>query len=73
MTTEKPIKGEAGMTPETFAEKMAELYIRDPDDYGVNQEYECHILADALMCETLRALGYDKGVTLFEQAEKMYA
>jgi len=31
-----------------------------------------HIYADALLCETLKMLGYEKGVEVFENLKKSY-
>lgn len=59
------------MTPEEFRVRMAEIAARD----RVNDDPEVpHGEADALLCETLRALGYGEGVALFETSiAKWYA
>lgn len=51
--------------PEEFAERMRDLLEGDPEND--------HIQADELMCETLRRLGYGKGVDLFAAAGKWYS
>jgi hypothetical protein len=54
------------MTPEQFKRQMEKL------NTGGDIEAE-HSLADRLMCEVLRELGYGDGVELFEKMEKWYA
>lgn len=53
------------ISPEEFAAAMAEASHEGPEDG--------HIEADALMCETLRRLGYEEGVQIFENFKKWYA
>ncbi len=55
------------ITTERFEKMMREIVERDlhPEDQ--------HLEMDALMCETLRQLGYGKGVDIFENTEKWYA
>lgn len=53
-------------TPHEFAEKMRKI---DHDEDAENG----HIKADALLMETLRALGYEEGVEIFENMTKWYA
>lgn len=53
------------MTPEEFAEKMKAL---------ISGDLECqHCDMDDLMCQLLRSLGYEKGVEIFEEADKWYS
>lgn len=53
------------ISPKEFAAAMAEAVNEGPEDG--------HIEADALMCETLRRLGYEEGVQIFENLKKWYA
>lgn len=54
--------------PANVKEKMIELFIQ----YGDNPE-QFHIQADELLCDTLRALGYDSAVKIFENADRWYS
>ena len=56
------------MTPEEFAERMK--LINDNPSFD---EERTHFLADALMCDVLRLLGYGEGVATFYQLDKWYA
>ena len=56
----------APIPPEKFAQLMRE-YSRDLDTE------KSHVDADELMCHVLRALGYAKGVKVFESMSKWYA
>ena len=53
-------------TPQEFAEKMKSLAVS-------NDTENRHSDMDALMCETLRTLGYEEGVEIFENTDKWYA
>lgn len=55
------------MTPNEFERKMQEIFNND-DDTELNHEK-----ADALLCEVLTQLGYENGITIFENAKKWYA
>jgi len=55
------------MTPEEFAEYMQYLH-----DLNSDQE-QTHIRMDALMCELLRNLGYEKGIEIFDKTSKWYS
>ena len=55
------------ITPAEFEQRMKELR-EDIEDIE-----ERHIKADELLCETLKSLGYDAGVKLFERTRKWYA
>lgn len=56
------------LTPEEFENTMA--FIADK----ANKDRErTHMYMDALMEETLIALGYGKGVEIFRNAQKWYA
>lgn len=46
--------------------------MRTIDESEKNEE-EAHIRADELLCETLRQLGYEKGVEVFENMGKWYS
>ena len=61
-------------TPDEFAEEMTRIAkkLDDEEWIGLNTE-ECHIEADAMMCEILTALGYGKGVDIFNSMPKWYA
>lgn len=54
------------MAPEEFERKMLEIFANDDTESN-------HIKADQLLCEVLAQLGYEKGVTIFENAPKWYA
>ena len=53
---------------ESFAEQMRVIRYNHQDDEEI-----CHALMDDLMCETLRSLGYEKGIDIFEETPKWYA
>lgn len=53
------------MTPEEFANKMAEYAALDPEGG--------HSFGDKLMCELLKRLGYEEGVKIFQGMDKWYA
>ena len=53
---------------ESFAEQMRVIRYNYQDDEEI-----CHALMDDLMCETLRSLGYEKGIDIFEETPKWYA
>lgn len=53
---------------ERFAEQMRVIRYSHQDDEEI-----CHTLMDDLMCETLRSLGYEKGIDIFEETPKWYA
>ena len=53
--------------PAEFERKM-----RCIDESASNEE-EAHLLADELLCETLRQLGYEKGIDVFERMAKWYS
>lgn len=64
-------------TPKTFAKKMADIanMLEHGEDFAgrfIDQE-DTHIMADKLMCELLRELGYGEGVGIFEKIPKWYA
>lgn len=56
------------MKPEEFNKKMEELYNNRGGDIEA-----FHSDADSLMCELLTSLGYEKGIKIFEDADKWYA
>lgn len=56
----------APMTPEQFSRRMRTL-AAPPND--IESE---HYVADRLLCNVLRQLGYDQGVSAFESMEKHY-
>ena len=55
------------ISPTEFERRMREI-----DETSSNEE-EAHIRADDLLCETLRQLGYEKGVEIFENMGKWYS
>ena len=63
------------MTPEEFAECMQHLQdnLNDPKASLHCDKEITHMAMDDLMCETLRGLGYEKGIDIFEKTEKWYA
>lgn len=63
------------ITPEEFAECMQRLQDRlnDPKESLHYDKELTHMSMDDLMCETLRELGYEKGIDIFEETEKWYA
>jgi len=53
------------LTPAQFVRKMMEIDdMKHPD--------EKHTKADELMCDTLKRLGYEDGVKIFEEMDKWY-
>ncbi len=56
------------MTPNKFESTMRTIREKNENDPEV-----CHILMDDCLCETLRELGYDKGVDIFESTDKWYS
>jgi hypothetical protein len=54
------------MTPEEFKQAIIEAF----EEYGTE---ESHKMADVIMCDLLRALGYGDGVDIFEQHGKWWA
>ena len=63
------------MTPEEFKAKMREIYDgKHADLLGKRfDEEQTHELADELMVELLRSLGYGEGVDIFWNMHKWYA
>ena len=59
------------ITSDEFYERM-NVIASGNDDYYHATEYG-HIGMDNLMCEVLRQLGYEKGVEIFEKADKWYS
>lgn len=57
---------ETALTPEEF-EKIMKTYSE------LSSKADRHELADKLVCDLLRALGYEDGVEIFEKMEKWYA
>lgn len=53
------------ISPEEFAERMRKCNSLDTESG--------HIEADALMCETLRRLGYSEGIATFKSFSKWYS
>lgn len=59
------------MTPEEFAEKMAEL---KHEYYDIRDDEEMvHIQMDDLMCDLLRSLGYGDGIDIFNHTPMWYS
>jgi hypothetical protein len=42
------------------------------EKYCGNEEV-CHAVMDDLLCDTLRSLGYQDGIDIFDSTEKWYA
>jgi hypothetical protein len=55
------------VTPAEFEAKMREAFGPDHD------EEDGHYAGDALMCDVLRAAGYEAGIAVFIDAAKWYA
>lgn len=60
------------MTPEEFAEEMHKRATAETQ-YKFSDIEENHFAMDALMCQVLSDLGYNKGVAIFEHTKKWYA
>lgn len=59
------------ISPTEFERRMREF---DENAEKEHYDYEIsHSNADALMCEVLRQLGYEKGVEIFNNMGKWYA
>lgn len=56
------------MTPEEFAAAMREIARTTRGDIEI-----AHALADKLLCDLLRALGYEQGIEVYEELPKWYA
>lgn len=55
------------MSPDDFFERMVGI------DQFYKDEEQKHAVADELMCEVLRSLGYEKGIQVFDNMDKWYA
>ena len=66
--TERTISETTALRAEKFAEDMRENAERYADDEEI-----AHSIADGIMCDLLRELGYGKGVDIFEDMPKWYA
>lgn len=55
------------MSPDDFFERMVGI-----DQFYKDKELK-HAVADELMCEVLRRLGYEKGIQVFDNMDKWYA
>lgn len=56
------------ITPDEFRDAMIDISNRLGDDVEV-----VHASMDALMCDVLKSLGYEKGVDVFVGTYKWYA
>lgn len=56
------------ITPDQFRDKMYEI-VEEERGYPETM----HIAMDELMCETLKSLGYESGVKIFEKQTKWYS
>ena len=56
------------ITPEEFEKNMKEIFEKHGDDPEI-----CHDIMDELLAETLRSLGYNKGIEIFDKAERWYS
>ena len=63
---------DAIITPEEFAQRMADIFDYKKHDPYYDQE-SSHYEADNLMTELLRSLGYEKGCDIFDNESKWYA
>lgn len=54
------------MTPEEFKAEIIQAF----EEYSTD---EGHKMADAVMCDLLRSLGYGEGVDAFNEADKWYS
>lgn len=57
--------GMENITPEEFYQKMIECEKLDTES--------AHVEMDYLLCETLKQLGYSKGIEVFESKDKWYS
>lgn len=55
-------------SPEKFRDMMLDIVNTAPDDIEIT-----HMMMDALMCDVLRALGYEKGIDVFRGTYKWYS
>ncbi len=62
------IPGDSDVTPEAFHAAMAALAVEVPYPNLVTR----HAMADAILCNVLRKLGYGEGVEVFVCMEKWY-
>lgn len=58
------------ITAAEFEKQMKEIREEASRTRDIEQ---AHKKADQLMCETLKTVGYDAGVKIFEEMEKHYA
>jgi len=58
------------ITAAEFERQMKQINIERAYD---RDEERSHILADKLMCDTLKSLGYEAGVVIFENMPKYYS
>ena len=56
------------VTPEEFEKHMEDIY----DTYYTDPEV-CHTLMDEFMADTLKSLGYNKGIEIFDESVKWYS
>ena len=63
--------------PNAFAREMGEIALmlsKGKDEFGRSGDQEtAHWMADQLMCDVLRQLGFGAGVEIFENMPKWYA
>ena len=57
------------MTPDEFEAKMRGVF---PNGETQLDTEEAHGIADVLLCQALRELGYGKGVDIFKEGRKWY-
>lgn len=56
------------LTPDEFRDAMIDISNAAQNDIEVT-----HMMMDALMCDMLKSLGYEKGVDVFRGTYKWYA
>ena len=56
------------ISPDDFHKCMQEIVDTAPDDIEIT-----HMMMDALMCDVLKSLGYEKGVAVFRGTYKWYS
>ncbi len=57
-----------GPTPEEFKNEMKKILEQYYDD-----EELFHVVADEYICDVMKALGFEEGIQIFENAHKWYS
>ena len=66
--TERTVSETTALRADKFAEEIKEAAERYANDVDI-----AHSIADGIMCDLLRELGYGKGVDIFEDMPKWYS